>query len=70
MRFRQDGGPSLIVMKGYEAWMMYEGTELKVFHTRHIFGTVKKSSVGVEGFKGGTEVTILWASRFCQSSNG
>ncbi len=47
---------------------MYDGAELNIIH---IFGIVQKSSLGVECFfgGGGTEVTIFWASRFCQSSN-
>ncbi len=57
-------------MKDHEAWIMYDGAELKINLTRHIFGTVQKSSLGVEGFRRGTGVTICWASRFCQNLKG
>ncbi len=50
---------------------MYDGAELKLVHTRHIFGNIQRSSIGMEGLGGrGTEVKIFWASRFCQSPNG
>ncbi len=44
------GGPALIVMKGYKPWIMNDGVELKIILTRQIFGTVQKSSLGVEDF--------------------
>ncbi len=56
IRFYQDGGPTLIVMKGHKPWIMYDRTELKVIHMRHICGTVQKSSLGMEDFSG---------ARFC-----
>ncbi len=65
MSYHQDGGPTLIVMKDHDAWITYDGDELKIIHIRHIFGNVQKPSLGVESFRWGTEVT-----RFCQSSNG
>ncbi len=46
------GGPALIVMKDHEAWIMYDGAELKINLIKHIFGTVQKPSLGVEGFRG------------------
>ncbi len=52
MRFHQDGGLALIVMKGHKPWIMYDGAELKLILTRHIFGTGQKSSLGVEDFSG------------------
>ncbi len=39
-------------MKGLEELIMYEGAELKIIHIRCIFGTVQKSSLGVEDFRG------------------
>ncbi len=33
--------PALIVMKGHEAWIMYDGAELTIILIRHIFGTLR-----------------------------
>ncbi len=52
MKFHQDGGPALSVMKGHKPWIMYDGAELKIIPMRHIYGTVLKSSPGVEDFSG------------------
>ncbi len=50
MRFHQDGGPALIVMKGHKPpWIMYD---LKIVFMRYIYGTVQKSLLGVENFSG------------------
>ncbi len=69
MRFHQDGGPALIVMKGHEAWIMYDGAELKnKQHQTHIWDC-SEVIIMSGGFKGVTEVTIFWESRFFQSSN-
>ncbi len=56
MTFCQDGGPALNVMKGNEAWIMFDGAELKIIYMRHVFGTVQKSSLGVEGFRGAQRI--------------
>ncbi len=49
MRFHQDGGPTLIVMKGHKLWIMYARSELTIIH---ICGTFQTSSLGVEDFSG------------------
>ncbi len=46
-------------MKVHEAWFMNDGAELKINHIRHIFGTVQKSSLGVEGFRGAQGLPIF-----------
>ncbi len=50
MRFHQDGGPALIVMKGHKLWIMYDGAELKIILIKHIFRTVQKLSQGGKDF--------------------
>ncbi len=50
MRFHQDGGPTLIVMKGHKPWIMYDRAELKIILMRHICGTFQKSSLAMEDF--------------------
>ncbi len=52
MRFHQDGGPTLIVIKSHKPWIMYSRAELKIIIMRHIYGTFQKSSLGVEDFSG------------------
>ncbi len=39
-------------MKGHKPCNMYDGAELKIILMRHIYGTVQKSSLGVEDFSG------------------
>ncbi len=39
MRFHQDGGPTLIVMKGHKLWIMYDGADVKIILMRHICRT-------------------------------
>ncbi len=36
MRFHEDGGPTLIVMKGHKPWIMYDRAELTITLMRHI----------------------------------
>ncbi len=52
MRFHQNGGPTLIVLKGHKPWIMYDRAELKIILMRHICGTFQKSSLWVEDFSG------------------
>ncbi len=68
MRFHQDGGLALIVMKGLKPWIMYDGAELKIIFIRHIYGTCLEVITGGGGFEWGTNFAIYWATRFCQSS--
>ncbi len=37
MRFHQDRGPTLIVIKDHKLWIMYDGAELKIISMRHIY---------------------------------
>ncbi len=39
-------------MKDHEAWVMYDVAELKINLIGHMFGTIQKSSLGLEGFRG------------------
>ncbi len=67
MRFCQDGGPALIIMKGHGAWIMSDGVELKKNLIRHIFRTVRSHHWRVEGFRGALKLPFFGASRFCQN---
>ncbi len=64
MRFHQDVGTALIVMKGHKPRMMYDGAELKIIIIMHIFGIVQKSSLGVEDFSGAPILHFIWQPDF------
>ncbi len=53
-------------MKDHEAWVMYDGAELKINLIGHIFGTVQKSSLVVEGFKGAQGLSFFGHQDFAK----